>query len=264
MILTSRHLSRRTLLRGLGAAIALPMLDAMSPAFAATARTGKPPVRLAFVYVPNGIVMDRVDARGRRRSVRVDSRILAPLEPHRENLMVLSGLTQNTGRARRWPGRSRPRRRHFPHRRRIPRRPPAPTFACGVSVDQVAAQTRSAHATRFASLELGCEDGRLVGNCDSGYQLRLQNTISWRTASTPMPPEVNPRAVFERLFGAEPRTRRGPRAPRASLSKAFSTSFSRTHGGSAASSAPPTAASWTSTSTAVREIERRIQMAEHG
>jgi hypothetical protein len=114
--------------------------------------------------------------------------------------MVLSGLTHNTGRALGdGPG---------DHARAAasfltgvhPKKTDGADIHSGVSVDQIAAQ-KIGNATRFASLELGCEDGRLVGNCDSGYSCAYSNSISWRTTSMPMPPEVNPRAVFERMFG---------------------------------------------------------------
>jgi hypothetical protein len=125
---------------------------------------------------------------------------LKPLEPHREHVLVFSGLTHNGGRALGdGPG---------DHARAAacfltgvhPRKTAGADIKNGVSVDQVAAQAIG-NKTRFASLELGCEDGRQVGNCDSGYSCAYSNNISWRSDTTPNPPEINPRAVFERLFG---------------------------------------------------------------
>ena len=199
-MITGKHIARRSFLRGVGTAIALPFLDAMTPAFAA-GRIGavNTPRRMAFVYVPNGIIMK--DWTPAAEGPTFDfTRILKPLEPHRQNLMVLSGLTQNTGRALGdGPG---------DHARAAasfltgihPKKTSGADISLGVSIDQIAAQ-KVGNATRFASLELGCEDGRLVGNCDSGYSCAYSNSISWRTGTTPLPPEVNPRAVFERLFG---------------------------------------------------------------
>ncbi|HUJ20605.1 MAG TPA: DUF1552 domain-containing protein, partial [Bryobacteraceae bacterium] len=204
MIVTRKHLSRRTLLRGLGTAIALPMLDAMSPAFAATAQGSPAPTRLAFVYVPNGIIMhDWTPAE--EGTVFELPRILSPLKPVRDDILVLSGLRQNNG---------------FPlgdgpgdHARAAstfltgvhPKKTYGADIHAGVSVDQVAAQ-HIGQATRFKSIELGLDDGRVSGNCDSGYSCAYSNSISWRTPSTPMPPEISPRAAFERFFGAEPET----------------------------------------------------------
>jgi hypothetical protein len=180
----------------LGASIALPFLDAMTPAFAATKQA---PLRMAFTYVPNGISMNAWTP----AKVGADfemSRILAPLAPYKDRLLLLSGLTHHNG---------------FPlgdgagdHARAAatfltgvhPRKTSGADIAAGISVDQMAAQ-KLAGKTRFGSIELACEDGRLVGNCDSGYSCAYSNSISWRTPSQPNPPEVNPRAVFERLFG---------------------------------------------------------------
>lgn len=199
-MITGKHLARRTFLRGLGTAVALPLLDAMTPVFAATSRlTANTPRRMAFVYVPNGIIMKDWTPAENGPSFEF-TRILKPLEPYRQNLLVFTGLTQNTGRALGdGPG---------DHARAAatfltgvhPKKTAGADIRAGISVDQIAAE-KIGNATRFASLEVGCEDGRLVGNCDSGYSCAYSNSISWRTTATPMPPEINPRAVFERLFG---------------------------------------------------------------
>jgi hypothetical protein len=199
-MITRKHLARRTFLRGLGTSIALPLLDAMTPAFAAPSKAGtKAPTRMAFVYVPNGIIMqDWTPAEvGPRFAFQP---IMAPLEPHRDQMLVLTGLTQNGGRALGdGPG---------DHARAAssfltgmhPRKTAGADIKIGISVDQVAAQ-KIGSATRFASLELGLEDGRLVGSCDSGYSCAYSNNLAWRTENSPLPPEINPRLVFERLFG---------------------------------------------------------------
>jgi len=198
-MITRKQLRRRTFLRGLGTAVALPMLDAMTPAFPATPKTGKAPRRMAFVYVPNGIDMRYWTPQAEGTGFEF-SRILKPLQGFREDLVLFSGLTQNGGRALGdGPG---------DHARAAasfltgvhPKKTAGADIQNGPSVDQVAAE-RIGGQTRFASLELGCEDGRQVGNCDSGYSCAYSNNIAWRSATTPMPPEVNPRMVFERLFG---------------------------------------------------------------
>ncbi len=189
-------LSRRTLLRGLGAAISLPLLDAMVPAFASPVT----PSRLAFIYVPNGIVMDHWTPVSEGTNFEFP-RILAPLAPHRDHVSVLSGLTQNTGRALGDTNGDHARASATYLTGVHPRKTDGAGICAGISVDQVAA-TQASASTKLPSLELGCEDGRLVGNCDSGYSCAYSNTLSWRTPSTPLPPEVNPRLVFERLFGS--------------------------------------------------------------
>lgn len=192
-----RHISRRALLRGFGTAIALPMLDAMTPAFAAP----EPARRLLYIYVPNGIIMKQWTPEAEGCGFEFP-RILKPLEEHRENLLVLSGLTQNTGRPL-GDGDGDHARAACTYLTGVhPKKTAGSEIHVGISVDQIAAQ-RIGNATKLPSLELACEDGRLVGACDSGYSCAYSNSISWRTPSTPMPPEINPRAVFERLFGAE-------------------------------------------------------------
>ena len=143
----------------------------------------------------------------------------------------------------------------------IRRKQRAPTFHSGISVDQIAAQKIGA-ATRFASLELGCEDGRLVGNCDSGYSCAYSNSISWRTTSTPMPPEINPRAVFERLFGDASETPEA-RAKRLGYNKSildFVLEDTQRLKGDLGKTDRRKLDEYLD---AVREIERRIELAEH-
>jgi hypothetical protein len=197
-MITQKRLARRTFLRGLGTAIALPFLDAMSPAMAAPRVRSKPVVRMAFVYVPNGIIMPRWTPAAEGAGFDLPM-ILEPLAERRQSLTVFTGLSQVNGRALGdGPG---------DHARAAstfltgvhPRKTAGADIQVGVSVDQVAAQAIGGE-TRFASLELGLEHGRLVGNCDSGYSCAYSNSVSWRTPSQPNPPEVNPRLVFERLF----------------------------------------------------------------
>jgi hypothetical protein len=202
MILTKKSLSRRALLRGLGTAIALPVLDSMTPALraAATKGTGSAtPTRMAFVYVPNGIIMK--DWTPAASGVSYDlTPVLKPLAAYRDKMLVLSGLAHKNGRALGdGPG---------DHARAAatfltgvhPKKTEGADIHNGISVDQVAAQAIG-HQTRFPSLELTLEGGGMVGNCDSGYSCAYSNSISWRNESSPLAPEVNPRAVFERLFG---------------------------------------------------------------
>lgn len=195
-----KHLSRRHFLRGAGAAIALPYLDAMTPAFAAPRQTASAaPKRLAFVYIPNGVIQEAWTPATQGSDFKF-TRILRALEPHRQDLLVLSGLTHNNGRALGdGPG---------DHARAAasfltgihPKKTSGADIRLGISVDQVAA-AEIGDTTRFASMELGIEPGRLAGNCDSGYSCAYSNSISWRGEKTPNPPEIDPRLVFERMFG---------------------------------------------------------------
>jgi len=202
MMILGKHLERRTFLRGVGTAVALPLLDAMVPAFARADST-KAPCRMGFVYVPNGIIMDQWTPK-----VEADigplpadlPRVSAPLAAFREDLMMLGGLTCNGGRelgdGPGDHGRAGAAYLTATH----PKKTSGRDIHTGISVDQIAAQHLGSQ-TKFASLELGCEDGVQGGNCDNGYSCAYSNSISWRTPSTPNPPEVRPRAIFERLFG---------------------------------------------------------------
>jgi hypothetical protein len=199
-----KPLPRRTFLRGLGTTVALPFLDAMMPAFCRAAPAAKAPCRMAFIYVPNGIIMNEWTPKTEGDIAKLPGtlpRILEPLAPYREDLMVLSGLTQNGGRAL-GDGPGDHGRAGANYLTAVhPKKTFGKDIQAGVSVDQIAAQ-KIGGRTRFASIELGCEQGIQGGNCDNGYSCAYSNSISWRTPSTPNPPEVRPRAVFERLFGS--------------------------------------------------------------
>ncbi|MDQ6708256.1 MAG: DUF1552 domain-containing protein [Acidobacteriota bacterium] len=197
------------MLRGFGTAIALPLLDAMFPAFtsAAMSTTASPanaaPCRMAFLYVPNGIVMDQwIPTRepGVTRLPAELPRVSSALAPFRDDVMILGGLTQNGGRAL-GDGPGDHGRAGASYLTCVhPKKTNGRDLQAGVSVDQIAAQ-RLQGKTRFASLELGCEEGVQGGSCDNGYSCAYSNSISWRTPSSPNPAEIRPRAVFERLFG---------------------------------------------------------------
>src|SRR5688572_11465626 len=195
--LTGKHLDRRTLLKGIGAAIALPALDAMRPALAAPAKIAKQARRVGVVYVPNGIVMKD----WKPAEVGKDfafQRIMKPLEPFREDITVLSGLANNAASKARGGGHAKATGSFLSGT--APKYTAGPDVRAGVTFDQLAAQ-RWASETRVASLQIGCEDSRMVGNCDTGSSCAYTNSLSWRDPDTPLPVEVNPRSVFERLFG---------------------------------------------------------------
>jgi hypothetical protein len=194
-----KHLPRRAFLRGMGTTLALPFLDAMMPAFAAPASSPVSPTRLAFIYAPTGM-----DMRYWKSSMAGADfeflRILKPLEEYRKDVLLVSGLAHHNGLALGDGGGDHGRAAASYLTGVHPKKTEGGDLKCGISVDQIAA-ARIGKETRLASLELGCEDGRQVGNCDTGYSCAYTNNVSWRSESQPLPPEVNPRAVFERLFG---------------------------------------------------------------
>jgi hypothetical protein len=196
-MITRKALARRTFLRGMGTAVALPFLDSMIPAFAAKA-AGKPPVRMAFVYVPNGIMMNgwNPDYEGKLAEL---PRILKPLEPYKEDITLLGNLTHNTGRAL-LDGPGDHGRCCGSYLTGIQVKKSLTDIKAGVSMDQIIA-TKIGGQTRFPSLELGLEDARQSGDCDSGYSCAYTNNLAWRSETQPLPPILDPRSLFERLFG---------------------------------------------------------------
>jgi hypothetical protein len=261
MIATRKHLPRRTFLKGMGAVIALPMLDAMTPAFGAPASVRKSPLRLAFTYVPNGVTMADWTPKGAGAAFEF-SRILKPLERYRDDMLVLSGLAQRNGDAL-GDGPGDHARAAASYLTGVhPRKTAGADIQNGISVDQIAAQ-HLAQQTRFASIELGCDDSRTVGNCDSGYSCAYTNSLAWRGPATPMPPETNPRLVFERLFGdidtsLPPETRARRLRYRRSILDLVSERTTRL----AADLGPSDRRKLDEYLSSIREIERRIERAE--
>ena len=201
MLITGKHLHRRTFLRGLGAAVGLPLLDSMTPALATAATAAKVPNRLLFTYIPIGAVMEEWFPTGGERDFQF-RRILKPLMPFKDDLCVIGGLDHHNGYALGDGGGDHARAGACYLTGVHPKKTAGADIQAGISADQIVAE-RWKSETRFGSLELGCDDTRTVGACDSGYSCAYQNSVSWRTPSSPMPPETNPRTVFERLFGSE-------------------------------------------------------------
>ncbi|MEO7190849.1 MAG: DUF1552 domain-containing protein [Vicinamibacterales bacterium] len=199
MIITKKALSRRTVLRGMGACLALPLLESMTPALSAAA--AKKTVRSVFIYAPNGMVMPNWTPATAGADFEMTP-ILTAFEPYRTNMLVLTGMMDHNGNALGDGGGDHARAGGSFLTGVHPAKTAGKDIKVGVSVDQVAANAIGS-ATKLRSLELGCEDSRTVGNCDSGYSCAYTNSLSWRGPSTPNPPETNPRAVFERLFGAD-------------------------------------------------------------
>ena len=186
---------RRTFLRGAGAALALPWLEAMAPPLTATARAATtPPKRLGFVYIPHGVIMNQWTPAATGADFEFTP-ILKPLEPYKDDLIVVSNLTRAAAvdnhacSASAWLTGV------------AAKRTDGPDFFNGVSVDQVVAK-QIGQDTLFPTLELATEDFTgLVGACDPGYSCAYMNTLAWATPTTPLPTEINPRVVFKRLFG---------------------------------------------------------------
>ena len=193
-IITGKHLSRRTLLRGAGAAVALPFFDAMQPALAATPR---PVGRVAVVYVPNGIIMNQWLPAKTGADFEF-TRILKPLERFRDDIVIASGLSNHAAVKAKGGGHAKASGSFLSATE--PKYTAGADVQAGTTFDQIVAKQFAAES-RVASLQLGCEDSRMVGNCDTGSSCAYTNSLSWKNPETPLAVEVNPRSVFERLFG---------------------------------------------------------------
>ena len=207
----NQPISRRTLLRGMGVAMALPWMEAMSEtplitSVASAAKpvlgSGKPPVRMAFVYVPNGMHMKDWKPSGIDDVGFKLKPILKPLEDYRDKMNIISGLSLDGAFAHGDGGGDHARSVASFLTGAHPKKTHGSNIRNGISVDQVAAE-RVGHLTRLKSLELGAEESSTGGQCDTGYSCLYTSNISWRTERSPLSKEVNPAAVFERLFGAE-------------------------------------------------------------
>jgi len=197
-LMSKIHVPRRTFLRGLGTAIALPTLDAMIPARALAAGNAKFPTRMAFIYIPNGVIQEKWNVKGEGKDYQF-SHILEPLAKHRKDLLVFSGLAHDKAKANGDGAGDHARANATFLTGTQARKTSGADIKLGVSVDQVAAQ-KIGDKTRLSSLELSSDGVRLSGRCDSGYSCAYQFNLAWKNASTPMPPESNPKAVFDRLF----------------------------------------------------------------
>src|SRR5262245_51404923 len=195
MFITRKHLSRRTFLQGAGATLALPFLESMIPAMTAQAATNSG-TRIGFVYVPHGAIMDRWTPKTEGADFEFTP-IMKSLEPFRQYVNVVSGLGHKAADSTAvhslspttWLSGVRPKPTQ------------GPDAYAGVTADQIAAQ-KIGQDTTLPSMELATEDhSGLIGECDRDYGCIYMNTLSWRTPTTPLPMEINPRKVFERMFG---------------------------------------------------------------
>ena len=199
---TKKALSRREALRGMGAMVALPFLDSMVPAMTPLAGTAAAPTipRLGFVYAPNGMFLPNFHPAGPGGSDYAMTPILSPLEAYREQMVVVTGLS-NRGIVSPNEGGGVHTRAHGGWLSGVlPKRTEGADIRAGKTVDQYAADVLGAD-TSLRSLELTTESNFSVGNCENGYSCTYQNSTSWRTPTTPLPHERDPRVVFRRLFG---------------------------------------------------------------
>ena len=255
MIVTKKAIPRRTVLRGLGAALALPMLDSMTPALAATRQ---PAVnRFGVVYVPNGMIMENYLPKAEGASWEITPTLEA-LAPYRDQMLILSGLNS-------LPSPGRPGGAHAKATTRFLTNVSPPTsetwLDAGISMDQILAN-EVGKQTQVASLELAIESGETAGACDTGFACPYTHTISWKSANTPLATQNNPRVVFERLFGdsgsTDAKTRLTRLKQRRSVLDSVTEELARLKGTLPATDRTKI----TEYFDAVRDAEQRIQIAE--
>lgn len=204
------RISRRTVLQAFGASLALPFLEAMEPwaqlagklAYAAPPGPGRPPIRSAFIFIPNGAIMgDWKPPMVKNAPVGLPP-TLAPLDKVKADVLILTGLTLDNARDKGDGPGDHARASAAFLTTAHPFKTEGKNIKLGASVDQVMARTIGGE-TRLPSLEIGCDRGANAGKCDSGYSCAYSSNISWSSETTPVPKEINPREVFERLFGTE-------------------------------------------------------------
>jgi hypothetical protein len=258
MIITRKAIPRRTVLRGIGAALALPLLDGMVPALTAQARTAAKPInRFGVMYIVNGMIMEQWTPAAEGAGYELTP-TLASLAAHRDRYSVLTGLACV-------PSPGRPGGAHAKASTRFLTDVSPPTsetwLDAGISVDQILAQEAGRH-TQLASLELAIESGETAGACDVGFACAYTNTISWRSANTPLPTENNPRVVFERLFGDSGSTDPRARSARIRQDKSLLDSVIAEAATLKKSLGPGDGVKLVEYLDAIRDVERRIQRAE--
>src|SRR6187397_2845571 len=258
MFITRKAIPRRAMLQGLGASLALPLLDAMVPSLTALQRTAATPItRFGVMYVPNGMVMEQWTPAAEGVGFELTP-TLAPLSPFKDDLLVLSNLACV-------PTPGRPGGAHAKASTRFLTDISPPTsetwLDVGISVDQILAQETGKH-TQLASLELAIENGETAGACDVGFACAYTNTISWRSANTPLPMQHNPRAVFERLFGDAGSTDARARLARLRQQRSVLDSVREEVAGLSGALGPADRVKLTEYLDSVRDVERRIERAE--
>jgi Protein of unknown function (DUF1552) len=259
MTITKKHLSRRTVLRGLGATLSLPLLDSMVPALSAGNTAGAPVRRFGVFYVPNGMSMPYWFPKTEGPLQELPP-TLHSLNELKDRVLLMGGLADQAANLVKGAG---------DHARSagtfltcVPFKGSTTSEMFGsVSVDQIVAK-EFAKETQLSSLELGIESNAMVGNCDGGGSCAFTNTIAWNSPKTPLPVENDPRAVFERLFGAVGSTDRAARMDRIHRDRSILDYVSSQMARLANAIGPQDKAKIDEYLESVRDIERRIQMAE--
>jgi len=255
MIITKKSIPRRMMLRGIGASLALPLLDGMVPAAVPLRKTAAKPVRrLGVVYVPNGMMMDHWTPAAEGTDFDFPS-ILEPLEPFRDSVQMLSGMRGMDAEG--------------PHARASTRfltgvaskRDDGSSLSADISMDQIAGRVLG-RQTQLATLELGLDGRDFAGSCDEGFSCAYTNTISWANETTPLPMEINPRVVFERLFGDSGSTDPGVRKARLAKDASLLDSVTERVSDLSRELGSGDRVKLGQYLEAVRDIERRIQLAE--
>lgn len=258
MMIFKKAIARRTFLQGLGATLALPLLDSMVPAFAGVRDTAaKPAARLSVIYVPNGVIMEKWTPAAEGAGFELTP-ILEPLAAFRDRMLVISGLAHKT--ADPLPGDGDV----APHDRAggafLTGVHPKREGNVGISVDQIVAREFGKH-TQLASLEISLDSGDVLGQCQAGWTCAYVHTLSWSTPTTPMPTENQPRVVFERLFGDSNSTDAAERLARIQKQRSILDSVTQAASRLLTGLGPSDRAKLTQYLDSIRDVERRIQMA---
>ena len=260
MIVVKRAVSRRAVLRGIGAAVALPLLDAMVPALTSAQNTVARPVRrFGVVYHPNGIIYDKWLPKGMGADFEF-SPILLPLEPFRDKVVVVTGLYSDQAEAL-GDGGGDHSRASGTYLTGVHVRKSDSVVDNGISMDQIAAKAFE-RETQLSSLQLTVDDASLVGACDVGYSCAYSSTLSWLTPTLPLMAENNPRVVFERLFGASDSTDARVRASRLQQDRSILDSITDRVKALQRKLGPGDNRKVNDYLASLRDVERRIQKAE--
>jgi hypothetical protein len=252
--LTSKSLPRRTVLRGLGTTLALPLLDAMIPAFSRRARAAVKPVhRFQAFYVPNGMAMEYWSPKGEGSAFEL-SPILEPLAPYRSQMLVLSGIKANWNYIHAGASGSFLTGATHGGRNEV-------EIVADVSMDQILAR-HFARETQVASLELAIDPPANAGACTGNLSCVYTHTLSWRSPTQPLPMEWNPRAVFEKLFGDSGSTDRTAREARLHQHKSILDSVNEKLADLKKDLGPRDQVKVEEYTEAIRDVERRVQKAE--
>ena len=258
MIITKKAIPRRTVLRGMGSMLALPLVDSMVPALSAMQRTAAKLInRFGVMYVPNGMIMKNYLPVTEGANYELTP-TLSALAPFREHVLVVSGLECI-------PTPGRPGGAHAKASTRFLTDVSPPTsetwLDAGISMDQILAQETGQY-TQLASLELAIESGETAGACDTGFACPYTNTISWKSQNTPLPTQNNPRVIFERLFGDSTSTDPKARLVRLRQQRSVLDSVSEEVARLSGVLPQPDRTKLTEYLDAIRGVEQRIQIAE--